>query len=138
MKLIIGGAYQGKTAYVKERFGISDQYMLHVSGTQNMEDFLAALCDATSDVKCVTQFHLLVRYAMEQGLNVYTLVEQMLLAHPDIIILMDEVGSGIIPLEKEERLYREQAGRVSCMLAERASQVVRMICGIGTVLKDTK
>lgn len=51
------------------------------------------------------------------------------------IILATEVGAGIVPMEKKERIARENAGRLSCALAEQADTVVRMCCGIPEVLK---
>ena len=46
-------------------------------------------------------------------------------------------GTGPGPAERAEREKREKAGRLNCMLAERASAVVRMCCGIPSVLKGT-
>lgn len=53
------------------------------------------------------------------------------------VILSTEVGGGIVPIEKAEREARENAGHLSCALAERADTVVRMCCGIPEVLKGT-
>ena len=46
-----------------------------------------------------------------------------------------EVGGGVVPMDAEERAGREAAGRLACLLAERADCVVQMFCGIPTVLK---
>ena len=54
---------------------------------------------------------------------------------PDVVILCDEVGSGVVPLAEEDRTWRERVGRTCCALAERASCVVRIWCGIPMVLK---
>lgn len=51
------------------------------------------------------------------------------------IVIMTEVGSGIVPMDRTEREARENAGRLSCALAERADTVVRMCCGLPEVLK---
>ena len=37
----------------------------------------------------------------------------------------------------EERAAREAAGRLSCLLAERAETVVRVFCGLPAVLKGS-
>lgn len=50
-------------------------------------------------------------------------------------VLCTEVGCGIIPVEPEQRLAREAAGRLAARLAQRADSVVRLVCGIPTVLK---
>ena len=61
-----------------------------------------------------------------------TLVRE--LAEYDIVIAT-EVGGGVVPMDAEERAGREAAGRLACLLAERADCVVQMFCGIPTVLK---
>ena len=51
------------------------------------------------------------------------------------VVICDEVGSGVIPLEKQRRLGREATGRLCCRLAREATQVVRLVAGIPTVIK---
>ena len=56
------------------------------------------------------------------------------LSHKEVVIAT-ETGCGVIPLDPQERRNREAAGRLSCLLAERAETVVRICCGIPQVLK---
>ena len=56
-------------------------------------------------------------------------------AHPDAVVTANEVGSGIVPLDREERAWREACGRALCVLAEHAGQVTRVVCGIGVRIK---
>lgn len=51
------------------------------------------------------------------------------------VVIATETGCGVIPLDPQERRNREAAGRLSCLLAERAETVVRICCGIPQVLK---
>ena len=51
------------------------------------------------------------------------------------VVICCEVGSGIVPAEYEQRLTREATGRLCVRLAQRAEAVVRMVCGIPTVIK---
>ena len=51
------------------------------------------------------------------------------------VVVCDEVGSGVIPLEKARRLGREATGRLCCQLAKEATRVVRLVAGIPTVIK---
>ena len=51
------------------------------------------------------------------------------------VVIATETGCGVIPLDPRERRNREAAGRLSCLLAERAETVVRICCGIPQVLK---
>lgn len=51
------------------------------------------------------------------------------------IVLVTEVGGGVVPVDAEQRRKREAAGRLSCLLADRAVCVVRIFCGLPLVLK---
>ena len=60
---------------------------------------------------------------------------ELLAANPEIILICDEVGSGVVPADPEQRLRREQVGRLCCRLAARAERVERIFCGLSMVLK---
>ena len=51
------------------------------------------------------------------------------------VVLMTEVGSGLVPVDPDERAAREAAGRLSCLLAKEADEVYRVLCGIAKRLK---
>ena len=51
------------------------------------------------------------------------------------VVLCAEVGSGVIPLDREDRVYRESVGRLCVRLAKEATAVVRVIAGIPVVIK---
>ncbi|MBP0955977.1 MAG: bifunctional adenosylcobinamide kinase/adenosylcobinamide-phosphate guanylyltransferase [Oscillospiraceae bacterium] len=125
MILIIGGAYQGKTEYARS-LGISD------------------ICDGASEGtdriwkhSAVNNFQLLVKRQLEAGLDPLLEAERLLQKNPDILIISTEIGGGIVPIEKSERLWREAVGKVCCFLARNSSRVVRVICGIPTIIKET-
>ena len=52
------------------------------------------------------------------------------------VVTCDEVGSGVIPLDKHDRLGREATGRLCVLLAQHAERVIRMVAGIPVVIKD--
>lgn len=52
------------------------------------------------------------------------------------LVLCCEVGSGVVPMERDERAWRELVGRTCARLAADASQVVRMVCGIPVELRQ--
>lgn len=54
------------------------------------------------------------------------------------IFLCEEIGCGVVPLEREERQWRERTGRLCCVLAERAGGVTRVICGMEQFLPIEK
>ena len=51
------------------------------------------------------------------------------------VVIATEVGGGIVPATAEERAAREAAGRLACLLAKKADTVIRVFCGIPTVIK---
>lgn len=53
------------------------------------------------------------------------------------VVIATEVGGGVVPADAGERAAREAAGRLSCLLAQRADRVVRVFCGLPIVLKET-
>ena len=63
-----------------------------------------------------------------------TLVEQ--LAAKDVVACV-EMGSGVVPLDRSERDWRDRAGALACALAARADAVVRMTCGVPVAIKGT-
>lgn len=51
------------------------------------------------------------------------------------IIVTNEVGMGIIPMDASTRSYVEELGRLNAALAQRAEEVVFMIAGLPLTLK---
>jgi len=51
------------------------------------------------------------------------------------VVIATEVGGGVVPVDAEQRAAREAAGRLSCLLAQRAQRVIRVFCGLPMVLK---
>lgn len=54
---------------------------------------------------------------------------------PDAIVVANEVGAGVVPIAKEERLFREAVGRALCIVAQESESVTRCVCGIGVRIK---
>lgn len=109
MILIIGGAYQGKTEYAKTQFD--------------------------SQYKIVNQYHLKVKEQLQNGQDPLREAEKLLTQEDRLIIISDEIGCGLVPVDAFERRYREISGRVNCYLAGEAEQVIQMVSGIATRIK---
>lgn len=124
MILIIGGAYSGKTEFAMHSFSLSETDILD-----------GAECTPEQAYSCraMKNFQLFVRrYGTESGAG---LAERLYAENPDIVVISNEIGSGIIPIEKSDRIWREETGRACCAIAGRSVAVVRMCCGIPTVIK---
>lgn len=51
------------------------------------------------------------------------------------VVISTETGGGVVPADAALRADREAAGRLACLLAERADTVIRVFCGLPMVLK---
>lgn len=78
-----------------------------------------------------------VVYGLEDTLRKGPLAQKELqrLAQKEVVVCC-EVGLGVVPMDAGEREWRELVGRTCCTLAQHASKVVRMVCGIPVVLKE--
>ena len=123
MKMITGGAYQGKSEFVKKHF---DCEILDGESCDFEKVFTA---------ECVCNYHLLVKRLIENGHDAIAFTERLCRDNPEIIVIINEIGCGIIPLEKGDRIWREQTGRTGSIIAKNSDTVVRIICGIPTVIK---
>lgn len=81
-------------------------------------------------------YHLIIREWMKQGKDPMEETKVYLKTHPEAVIVSTEIGCGVVPLDAFEREYREAVGRVCCYLAGEAKKVIRVMCGIGMVIKE--
>ncbi len=126
MELYIGGYAQGKLQYVSNKYGIPAERISDGA----VEDYRKMEGRVIYD-----HFHLWVRRLMEQGVDVEAALEELLAAQPDAVLISDEIGCGIVPMDAFEREYREKTGRLLCAIAARADRVERIVCGIGQQIK---
>lgn len=73
---------------------------------------------------------------MKAGNDISSLAEDLIRVNPDLILVSDEVGYGVVPIDAFDRAYREVVGRICTKLAAYSHRVTRVACGIGTVIKD--
>ena len=106
MIFVTGPLYAGKREYIRNALHLSEA------------DFTSR---AVWDVQ-----------ALAPGADLPALADE--LSRKDIVIAT-ELGGGLIPIDRTERENREAAGRLACLLAERAETVVRVCCGLGQILK---
>ena len=51
------------------------------------------------------------------------------------VVICNEVGCGIIPMQEDGRRFRKAVGRLCALLAIEADCVVRVVCGLPQVIK---
>ena len=144
MEVYFGGAFQGKLEYVLEK-----------KGCLKVADGAGCSLKDIKEAQVLNHLHLYIkRLTYKEGAAYNTTVDDTITtdttaktmpaaeiindiyeANPDIILICDEVGGGIVPLKKEDRLYRETVGRALCCAVKKSDRVERVMCGIGQCLK---
>ena len=101
-----------------------------------------AVCgmDEIRSCRVMDHFHLFIRRWLQAGKTQEELVRMLLEQGEEQqeekrIIICDETGCGLVPVDAFEREYREAAGRICTVLAEHADEVYRVVCGIGMRIK---
>lgn len=165
MKLIIGGAFQGKSEYAEKQYpGIrwtdgAECELAEIFSCEGMchfETYVRRLMlreweKEAIDRKCpggagkeaqhdrLTGLDDPARLddlgGFEEAVGHSNLAERILKENPQIILIGNEIGCGLVPVDAFERNYREQYGRICTKLAQRAQRVDRVVCGIGVRLK---
>ena len=105
MKLYIGGAYQGQEELARR---------------ENL------------GAEIIPDFHLLLN-GFDGDSRAFA--EDFCREHPDAVIIADEIGCGVVPIDRNDRAWREAAGRALCVLAQSSESITRVICGIGVRIK---
>ena len=129
MELYIGGVGQGKLEYVMEKY---KKERLNIVNPDRMEDELEY---ETGSKIVFNDFHLWIRKWMQEETTPNVAAKNLFLKYPDCIVISDEIGNGLVPMEAFEREYREQTGRILIEAARQAERVERIICGLAQRLK---
>lgn len=109
MKLYIGGAYQGQTELAQRENPHGEWHV---------------------------DFHETIRKAvLHEHQDPHAFARQFCKEHPGAIVAANEVGAGVVPMEAQDRAFREAVGRVLCIIAQEAESVTRCVCGIGVRIK---
>lgn len=108
MIFITGGANQGKREFAMEHF---------------------------PDKLVMAAYQMTIEKCLEEGKDPMAQTIAMLQMNPDVVIIMSEMGSGVPPADPFERKLRDETGRVGCFLAQVATEVYRVIAGIGMKIK---
>lgn len=109
MILVTGGHWSGKKEFVQETLGME------------REDFSSD----PSSTKAVFYF--------AGGLEPTDALLSVLKMKK--VVIFPEMGCGLVPMDAKERLYRDEWGRIGCILAKEASEVYRVTMGIGVKIK---
>ena len=123
-QIIVGGAFQGKTRYAKQN-------------NPEVELMGGADCplDEIESCMAINEFHAFTRRWLLKGRTKDELLKILEKNENLQLLISDEIGYGLVPVDDFEREYRELHGRVMTELAERADCVERVVCGVPQRIK---
>ena len=129
MILIFGGAYNGKLSFVKEKFNITEDEIYTINDELNNMDI-----DFTKSV--INGFHKFIYKLSLKGIDATEYMMKNKELFKDKIIICDDISQGIVPLKREDRMWRENTGKCIQYISKTSKTVYRVFCGIAMVLKD--
>ena len=118
MDLIIGGAYQGKLSYARLAFGLDES---------DICDCREEGCELSR--RCLYHYEAYVRRCLREGAAITPPLRS------DAVIIADDIFCGVVSIDPEERLWREECGRALTALALASESVTRLFCGLPLRLK---
>jgi adenosyl cobinamide kinase/adenosyl cobinamide phosphate guanylyltransferase len=127
MRLIIGGYAQCKLTYVINKYNIEKEKIWDSELPKDTEELNGTIV--------INNLNNWIKSQIKNNGNPEKEITNFINNHPDCIIISDEIGNGIVPIDKFEREYRERTGRIQIELARKATEVERVICGIGQKIK---
>ena len=122
--IIMGGAFQGKTQYATKIY----------PGLELTDGFNCPL-DEIESCMAINEFHSFTRRWLLEGRTKEALLTILGKNENLQLLISDEIGYGLVPIDDFEREYREFHGRVMTELAEKADCVERVVCGIPQRIK---
>lgn len=129
MILIVGGAHQGKREAARRLLGLTEEEF-----AAKAADGAACAPEELCGKPVLLSFQETVRKLLSEGKDPDAFARGILREAPELVTL-DEVGCGIVPMERAQRDYREAVGRAGQLLAAGADEVYRVICGISQKIK---
>lgn len=122
MIFVFGGAYQGKTDFVKEKFGVTD------------DDICAVGSEIDFGCK-VLKLDSFFRYLLDNNIQPSEYVQENIELFEDKIICMTDISCGVVSIDGKVRELREEVSRCMVVFAKRSKEVYRVYCGIPVKIK---
>ena len=134
MELIIGGRAQGKLAIAQTEY---PSYKVLDGASVSVLMPASEIYDEGEKI-ILDHAHILIRRMLEAGMGQEQIEKEFTELQKccdDIVVISDEIGSGIVPMDPFERQWREVTGRVLTVIAASSDRVERVTCGLVQVLK---
>ena len=121
MIFIFGGRCQGKLQFAKQKFG----------------ENLSVCCLKENKIESIASFDIItnieetVKMLLKEGQKPSEFFKKNIDVFENKIIIGNEIGCGIVPVDEFEREWRDETGWVYQLLSKNSKEVYRVWCGIG-------
>ena len=121
MILIIGGSYQGKLDFARQRFGLTEDEI--------------QLCDETTQSlnfsrRCIAYIDRFALNRVRAGCEPADALGSDRSRYQDVVFIANDISGGVVPMDPTLRAWREACGRMNLKLAKASDEVWRLFCGI--------
>ena len=126
MHIVLGGAHNGKRAFVRAyltRNGLTSAWFSEeMEIGETLEDVLV--------IGCIPQ--VLISMSREERIE---WLDYHRPKETPVIWIIEDVSRGIVPMEKHQRIYRDECGRITQLLVEKSTTVTQVWYGLAEMRK---
>lgn len=125
MHIIIGGAYNGKREYVRTMLAGRKVEWQEVGHSYNSDAIQTIVISGIE------------KWLAETDLSEAEAIDYVLttVAGRDVIVVLTDIGRGIVPIDAQQRKLRDACGRLYQRLMAEADEVTRIWYGVAQTLK---
>ncbi len=136
MIFFIGAKNSGKRNLAIEEIG-EDSFVADGNSTNIEEIYNSNVFCSINDYIKKGDFKVdnIVYGVKENALDIYEFIDGILSENKDIVITCDEVGAGIVPIDRALRDYRDVVGKMCQYIALKSDKVYRVTAGIKQRIK---
>lgn len=124
MILIIGGAYQGKLDFAKKTCSITEE-----------DVYACASPEIDFSRRCIDHIEEFAYACVKKGIEPKEYFQAHSEQWQDSVLICQDIFCGVVPMDPDQREWRQATGRLCQYLAGEARQVSRIFCGLEQRLK---
>ena len=121
MILIIGGSYQGKLDFARQRFQLAEDEIQVCTEDTDALDFSR---------RCIAYIDRFALNRVRSGFEPADALGTDPGLYKDVIFIVNDISGGVVPMDPMLRAWREACGRMDLKLAKASDEVWRLFCGI--------
>ncbi len=123
MIVITGGVFQHKLDFIYNKFSLS------------YKDVCFAGKSDENGKKVIYKFNYFIDKWLKSERDVENETKEFIQNHKNFIIVIDQNGCGITPIDINDIVLREETGKAGCILAKNADEVYDVRFGLGIKIK---